>query len=400
MVADRRESGTALDHIGVRVRRWRLKRNLSQRVLAGLAGLSQGYIAQIEAGTAPLDKRSTQLTLARALQVSLADLTGQPYDPTTREHATAARHLPALRAAIAELSFGSTDAPQDGPSDLAAAVRQVTELHNACRYDDLVAGLPTLLLTLGSKCEDPVSVRRLVWVMYATTFAAKYLGHADLAMLAAQQCRSVAMLLADELEWLGMAEFAIVHTLPAESRSLPFQRALRAIDLLEMSADHPRAGQVQGMLHLSAAMLAAVGGDAEVSRTHLGEARASASRLGEGNFGQLWFGPTNVEIWQLGALAELGDGGAAVDLPRIDVSPIGSSNRHATMRADLGRCLAQTRKHDGEAMAALLRAEAIAPQRVRLSPLVRETVGSMLRRARRSAGGRDLQALAARLDAV
>ncbi len=70
------------------------------------------------------------------------------------------------------------------------------------------------------------------------------------------------------------------------------------------------------------------------------------------------------------------------------------------MFADLGRCLAQTRKNDGEAMAALLRAEQIAPQRVRLSPLVRETVGSMLRRARRSAAGRDLQALAARLQGV
>jgi transcriptional regulator with XRE-family HTH domain len=73
MVADRSGSGTALDHIGVRVRHWRLKRNLTQRVLADLAGLTQGYIAQIEAGTAPLDKRSTQVALAKALQVSLAD---------------------------------------------------------------------------------------------------------------------------------------------------------------------------------------------------------------------------------------------------------------------------------------------------------------------------------------
>ncbi|MDG4793826.1 helix-turn-helix transcriptional regulator [Micromonospora sp. WMMD1082] len=400
MVADRRESGTALDHIGVRVRRWRLKRNLSQRVLADLAGLSQGYIAQIEAGTAPLDKRSTQLALTKALQISLADLTGQPYDPTTLEHATAARHLPALRAAIAALAFGSTDAPEDGPSDLADAVRKVTELHNACHYDDLVAGLPSLLLALSGERDDPASVRRLVWVTYAATFAAKYLGHTDLAMLAAQQCRAVAALLTDEPEWLGLAEFAVVHTLPAESKALPLQRAVRAIDLLEMAADHPHAGQVHGMLHLSAAMLAAVGGDAQASRTHLHEARASALRLGEGNFGQLWFGPTNVEIWRLGVLAELGDGGAVVHLPGLDVSTIGSSNRRATMYADLGRCLAQTRKHDGEAVAALLRAETIAPQRVRLSPLVRETVGSMLRRARRSAGGRDLQALAARLGAA
>lgn len=398
MVADRRQSGTALDHIGVRVRRWRLKRNLSQRVLADLAGLSQGYIAQIEAGTAPLDKRSTQLALAKALQVSLADLTGQPYDPTTLEHATAARHLPALRAAMAELAFGPTSAPEHGPPDLAAAVRKVTELHNACRYDDLVGDLPSLLLALGARRDDPVSIRRLVWVTYAATFAAKYLGHADLAMIAAQQCREAAGRAADEPEWFGMAEFAIVHTLPAESRALPLQRAVRAIDRLEMAAGQPRAGQVQGMLHLSAAMLAAVGSDTSTSRTHLRAAPASASRLGEGNFGQLWFGPTNVEIWGLGVLAELGDGGAVVDMPTPDVSVIGSANRRATMYADLGRCLAQTRKHDAEAMAALLRAETIAPQRVRLSPLVRETVGSMLRRARRSAGGRSLQAFAARLD--
>jgi transcriptional regulator with XRE-family HTH domain len=384
----------------VRVRSWRLKRNLSQRVLAELAGLSQGYIAQIESGTAALDKRSTQLALAKALQVSLADLTGQPYDPTTLEHMAAIRHLPALRAAIAELAFGSATAPEGGPRDLASAVHGVTELHNACRYDDLIADLPSLLLTLGSRLDDPASVRRLMWVTYATTFAAKYLGHADLAMLAAQQCREVAGLLTDEREWLGIAEFAIVHTLPAESRALPLQRAVRAVDLLEMAADHPRAGQVHGMLHLSAAMLAAIGGDTSTSQTHLREATASASRLGEGNFGQLWFGPTNVAIWRLGVLAELGDGGAVAGMPAPDLSAIASSNRQATMFADLGRCLAQTRKNDGEAMAALLRAERIAPQRVRLSPLVRETVGSMLRRARRSAGGRDLQAFAARLDAA
>jgi hypothetical protein len=71
----------------------------------------------------------------------LADLTGQPYDPTTLERATAARHLARLRAAIAELAFGSTGAPDNGPTDLATAVRDFTELHNACHYDDLVADL-------------------------------------------------------------------------------------------------------------------------------------------------------------------------------------------------------------------------------------------------------------------
>jgi transcriptional regulator with XRE-family HTH domain len=400
MSASRPGPSVDLNQIGLRVRRWRLKRDLSQRVLADLAGLTQGYIAQIETGIAPLDKRSTQLALARALQVSLADLTGQPYDPSTLEHMTAARHIPHLRTALAELSFGATSTPDLLPGYSAGKMTLITELHNACRYDELIGLLPNVLLHLGSDRDDPAGLRQLVWATYAATFAVKYLGYADLATLAAQQCRAAAAALQGEPEWLGMAEFAIVHTLPSENRALPLKRALHAIDLLEHSAGHPRAGQVHGMLHLSAAMLSAVNGDGGRSRDHLREASSLAARLGEGNFGELWFGPTNVGIWHLGILAELNEGAAALTLPKPEVSVIGSLNRRATMYADLGRCLAQTRKHDPQARAALLRAEEIAPQRVRLSPLVRETVGSMLRRARRSAGGAELQALAARLDSA
>ncbi|MFI6079212.1 helix-turn-helix domain-containing protein [Actinoplanes sp. NPDC051343] len=260
MVADGPDRGPVLDHIGVRVRRWRLKRNLSQRVLAGLAGLSQGYIAQIETGIAPLDKRSTQLALARALQVSLADLTGQPYDPTSLEHTSAARHLPSLRAALAELAFGTVNPAHNAITDHAETMDEVARLHNACRYDDLLARLPNLILALGGRRDDPAAKRRLVWVTYAATFATKYLGHADLALLAAQQCQAAAAQLDDEPQWRGLAEFAIVHTLPSETRALPLHRVGQAIDRLAAATGQPQAGQVYGMLHLSAAMLSAVGG--------------------------------------------------------------------------------------------------------------------------------------------
>ena len=40
------------EQVGARLRRWRLKRGWSQRVLAELAGFSQGYVAQIEKGLA------------------------------------------------------------------------------------------------------------------------------------------------------------------------------------------------------------------------------------------------------------------------------------------------------------------------------------------------------------
>jgi transcriptional regulator with XRE-family HTH domain len=78
---------------------------LGTRSLAELAGYTQGYIAQIEAGTTALDKRSAQLALAAALQVSVADLTGQPYDPQTIEHTAARTATHRLRAAVPEASL-------------------------------------------------------------------------------------------------------------------------------------------------------------------------------------------------------------------------------------------------------------------------------------------------------
>lgn len=67
------------------------------------------------------------------------------------------------------------------------------------------------------------------------------------------------------------------------------------------------------------------------------------------------------------------------------------------MYADLGRGLAQERGRDREAVEALCEAERIAPDLVRSTPLVRETVGDLLRRARRRAGGRNLTGLAFRI---
>ncbi|MBB2946982.1 transcriptional regulator with XRE-family HTH domain [Actinoplanes lutulentus] len=68
------------DEVGARLRRWRLRRGLTQRVLGELAGYTQGYIAQIENGLAPLDRRATRESLARVLQIPVGELTDRPGD--------------------------------------------------------------------------------------------------------------------------------------------------------------------------------------------------------------------------------------------------------------------------------------------------------------------------------
>ncbi|HKT02221.1 MAG TPA: helix-turn-helix transcriptional regulator, partial [Rugosimonospora sp.] len=60
------------DGVGERIRAWRRRRGgMTQQVLAGLAGLSQAYISDIESGRRPLDKKATQISIANALNVSV-----------------------------------------------------------------------------------------------------------------------------------------------------------------------------------------------------------------------------------------------------------------------------------------------------------------------------------------
>ena len=159
--------------------------------------------------------------------------------------------------------------------------------------------------------------------------------------------------------------------------------------------------QVYGMLQLSAALTSAVCERADDAQAHLAEAAGMAARTGEGDFAQMHFGPTNVGFWRTCIAVEMGEGGRVPEIAK-DISPdtVDSHTRQAAFYMDLGRALAQTRRQDREAIGYLLRAERLAPQRFRLDPAVRDTVGAMLRRAQLRAGGEQLQSLASRVGVV
>ena len=97
--------------------------------------------------------------------------------------------------------------------ELRQATTAVADLHNACRCDQLVPLLPDLLRDLDAFGDQPEALCLLSWTTYATTFAAKYLGYPDLALLASGQVSRTASRLGDPA-WLGVAEFATVHSLP------------------------------------------------------------------------------------------------------------------------------------------------------------------------------------------
>ena len=99
------------DFMGARVRYWRLKRGLSQKTLAGLAGMTQGYVSQIEAGLKEIDKRSTTIRIAEALQVSVAQLTNVT-GPDYPEINVAEAAVPAIRAALNVVRLSEVTEPR------------------------------------------------------------------------------------------------------------------------------------------------------------------------------------------------------------------------------------------------------------------------------------------------
>lgn len=392
------------DFVGARVRYWRLKRGMSQKMLADFIGLTQSYISQIEAGLKEVDKRSTLVRLAESLQISVADLTDLP-GPEFPEHSAADATVPAIRAALNMVRLGASVEPSRSIAELSRAADELTSLRTKARYERVGQLSPSILLDLhGLSFRDDrtrqEALRLMVSVAYCMTHALKCLRYPDLATIAAEQAYQAAAKLGDPI-WCGVADFTRLNSLPVENKTLMRQMAIHAADRLQPNLGSTEAMQTYGMLQLSAGLTAAICEDRDDAQARLAEASEVAAVTGEGNFAAMFFGPTNVGFWRTMIAVELGEGGRVKELSR-DIRPelVKSETRQASYFTDVGRGLAQTRRHDHEALANFIRAESIAPQQVRLHPAVRDTVGAMLRRARADAGGEQLRNLASRVGVV
>lgn len=175
----------AVEHIGTRIRYWRRRRNgMSQAVLAGLAGVSQGFISQVETGVLAIDRRSTLVKIAKALQVSVADLLGQPGDPTDPNKALATMSVPEIRLVLAEIDAGVIEAP-NRPRDQVVADLAVNDAHRlVCDFASAAPMLPGLLRDSASYGPALSSE-----VLHATASLLRSLGYRDLAWRASDPGR-------------------------------------------------------------------------------------------------------------------------------------------------------------------------------------------------------------------
>lgn len=387
--------------IGRRLREIRYWRDKPLRVVAELAGISESYLSRLERGDRPLDRRSLLESLAAALRVAPSEITGQPYPPSNEDEAVAHAAAQALRAVLRDIEVGEflTEAPPRSLAELRGEVAVVNAATAACDYGILGQTVPDLvgeLYTL-AEVEGSTEARRLLAdVLHAAFYLSKDLGHGDLAWMVSGHLHATAAALGEPV-LDAVAGFVRSHaTVGLRARERGLRLAERSADLLR--PDDGPAGQVYGMLHLSAALQSAVTGHADNARAHLDEAAETASRTGDGTFAGLNFGPRNVGVWRVALALELGEPGRVPELARdVDVTAIPSAGRQATFYGDVGRGLATIRGREAQAIEALYRAERLAPQRMRTNPFVRETITDLMRRARRDAGGRELRGMAYRM---
>ncbi|GAA0933742.1 helix-turn-helix transcriptional regulator [Nonomuraea longicatena] len=395
--------------IGNRLRTLRKWRGLTLVELAGMAGMSKTHLSDIERGLKALDRRSYVASLSTALRVSEADLVGGPH--LTQDPVQAGPHstVPQMRIALQTntLTEPATDRARE-VGILTAEVKQLEDVFARCDYVTLGSRLPGIIDELHFHAARPQneaaqrdSLTALVEACMYATFRMKDLGYGDLAHQAATRAEEAARLLGDPVA-LGKAAYCRIQTMPREAgwdRKLTAAR--RAADTLQPHVRSAEGTAVLGMLILTSALAAAVAYRLDDARDGLAEARDLANYIDDDPC-RNWsaFSITNVGAWGVALAVESGEsGGAVLEKARIvdESLLLGRPSRRATFLADVGRGLAREQKTAKGALGWMLRAEGVAPQRIRNSPQVREAVAVMIQRSKVAASGRELRGLAARM---
>lgn len=383
--------------IGQRARTIRRRRGLSLDAVAGLAGISKPYLSMLERGQRGFERRGLLEDLAGALGCAVIDLTGQPYLPGDRASAEALATLPPLSVALYDATLDDVpDMPARPIGELAAWAANANEHVANSSYALAGRHLAVLLAELhvhavtGDADTRRAALAALVETCFAASGVARQLGNPDLAVAVARRGEEAARRLDDP----ALSAFAAMVSTSALSRLGARHRAQRvgtaALAAVEPLADpsttEPVAAEAAGMLHLSAAQMAAKDQTGDLANDHLGAARELAERTGERN--TLWFsfGPANVRAWSLSIAVELGNGPglaeAIEDTPGYD-QHLPTADRRAALHFDLARAYGQAQgTRDAAAIRHLDRADRVAPQRIRHDPVARELVHELDQRAR------------------
>lgn len=394
--------------IGDRLRILREFRDVTQQALADRAGCSIDTIRKLEQGVRQSANLATFRALARALDVELERLLGQP---TVTSSAPDDGGLLELRDAIQDvgaLPGVLTDDLADDPPAADAwieSVRHATDLYWSGGYSELSGVLPLLLRDgrmVARGATGPGAERvwgRLSLAYQLAASLATQSGHTDWAYQAVEKQLLAAERASDPL-MSGMGVSTLSWVLLRQGRWEQAQQVAETkADSLEPSIRRATPAQyaVYGNLLIAAATPAARRDQHDQAAEYLNFAEAAATRSGPVRAYGSAFSITDVRTQAVNVALAGREPRPATALERaaeVDLTAITRPVHSASHRVDVAHAQYATGDRDG-ALETLLEVERDQPEWIRYQTLAAATVREMLEAERKR--NTPLRGLAARL---
>lgn len=385
--------------VGARVRAIRIRQVMSLDSLAAATGLSKAHLSRIERGERGLDRRSTLQAIADALRTPVEELLGQPSKPRNKAeiitHAAALDIRDVLMATELGEDPGGSGRPAAALTRELWRVERLREAADEAGFAPFLPGLLTDAYSLVAQGQQEAGLSLIIRCCFAVEqLCTNATGQHELSWIAGERALAAAQL-TDDPTLIGAANvlrgLALMHA-GSRSRDRALEVVTRSAEELTRYPMTEDAAEVLGMHHLIAAFLHTATERPGPAHVQLREAVTLAAHTGDGNAFGLWFGPTNVGAWRVWLAVEAGEGGAVAELASEVNESLLPPERRACLLIDVARGLARERDRRQQAVDVLLRAEALAPQRVHAGVFAQEVIGSLLS----AAGGADLRGLARR----
>ncbi|KAB1923390.1 helix-turn-helix transcriptional regulator, partial [Micromonospora sp. ALFpr18c] len=212
--------------IGRRVASWRVRRQMTQQMLADRLRRSKSWVDKIERGARTLDRYSVIQELAHVLRVDPDVLLGQPRSTPARTP----DGVDDIRAALAR--YDLRQIPTQAPDELRRQVGHAWLTYQHAHYGQLVCLLPGLL----DAAQGAQSAELLVQAYRITSSLLVKLGEPDLAWLAADRAMTTA---GDNRVLAAAAAISITQALRAANRNpLALEAANRLLPPPSRLGDH------------------------------------------------------------------------------------------------------------------------------------------------------------------
>jgi transcriptional regulator with XRE-family HTH domain len=375
------------DHTGTRIREQRRLARLTQRQLADRIPYSYSLLNQVECGARPATGDFVA-AVARALNVDVTTLTGQPY-VTELQRDRLAELVRPIREALDLYDLGTNpDLTVRPAAVLVAEANRLCEQVRATHLRNAARALPGAIAELTHSAWESPSTE--LWQALASTYRTAHditvkLGYYDLSAVAL-----------DRMAWAAeRASDPCLGAVRQYMRALVyFREGEYTIGQRLVTSGHGIVGQaettrealaVTGQLHLGGSVIAARAENVSAVVDHISQARQIAARIGDASdVHWLSFGPANVALHRMSAAVEMGQYDNALKQARkIRLAPSVATSRRAHFLIDQARTEMET-GHTDAALDHLVQARRTAPEQTRYHPGARETIRGLVHLARRT----------------